>query len=144
MATVSPQLGITQTIIIPQSEILTLNSVPAVICPPESGYINVFERAVLVYNFRNTIFSNVNNIISFYIQPTVGSPILVSNSLNGTNILGIDQNTNSNFLPANPYTPLMSASANAPIVLTIAGSNPTGGDPSSTLSVVITYNIFQS
>lgn len=143
MATVSPQLGITQTIIIPQSEILTLFSVPALICPAQVGYINVFERAVLVYNFRNTVFSNVNNVLSFYVQPTVGSPVLVSNSLNGTNIIGLDQNTNSNFIPANPYTQLMSTSTNAPLVLTIAASNPTGGDPLSTLSVVITYNIFQ-
>lgn len=143
MATVSPQLGISQTIVIPQSEILTLNTVPAVICPAEPGYINVFERAVLVYSYRNSIFSNVNNILSFYLVPSVGSPILVSNSLNGQNILGIDQNTNSTFIPANPYTSLMSESANSPIVLKIAGSNPTGGDPLSTLAVVITYNIFE-
>lgn len=143
MATVSPQLGITQTIILPQAEILTLNSVPAVIVPAEVGYVNVFDRAVLIYNYKNTVFTNVDNILSFYIVPTVGSPILVSNSLNGKNILGLDQNTNSTLVPANPYTPLMSASANAPIVLQIAGSNPAGGDAASSLSVMITYSIFE-
>ncbi len=143
MATVSPQLGITQTIIIPQSEILTLNSIPAPICPAESGYINVFERATLVYNYRNSIFTNVNNILAFYLVPTIGGPILISNSLNASNIIGLDQNANANFQPANPYTPLMSGSDNAPIVLQIAAADPTGGDPSSTLGVTITYNIFQ-
>lgn len=143
MATVSPQLGITQTIIIPQAEILTLNTIPSVICPAEVGYINVFARAVLVYNYKNSLFTNVDNILSFYLVPTVGSPILVSNSLNGKNILGLDQNTNSTFVPANPYSPLMSASDNAPIVLKMEASNPTGGDPASTLSVLITYDIFE-
>lgn len=143
MATVSPQLGITQTIVIPQAEILTLNSVPAIIVPAEPGYINVFERATLVYNYRNTVFTNVNNVLEFYLVPTVGSPILISNSLNASNILGIDQNTNSNFQPANPYTPLMSASANAPIVLKIAVADPLGGSAQSTLGVTITYNIFE-
>lgn len=143
MATVSPQLGISQTIIIPQSEILTLNTAPVVICPAEPGYINVFSRAILVYNYRNTVFSNVDNVLSFYLVPQVGSPILVSNSLNGQNILGLDQTTNSTFISANPYTSRMSLSANAPLVLTIANSNPSGGDPLSTLAVVITYNIFE-
>lgn len=143
MATVSPQLGITQTILIPRAEILTLNTVPAVICPAEVGYINVFTRAVLVYNYKNTVFTNVDNILSFYLVPTVGSPILISNSLNGKNILGLDQVTNSTFISANPYTPVMSASDNAPIVLQIADSNPIGGDPASTLSVIITYDIFE-
>ena len=143
MPTVSPQLGITQTIIIPQSEILTLNSIPAQICPAESGYINVFDRATVVYNYRNAVFTNVNNVLEFYLVPTVGSPILISNSLNASNILGLDQNTNITFKAANPYTPLMSQSDNAAIVLKIAGSNPVGGDPQSTLGVTITYNIHQ-
>ena len=143
MATVSPQLGIFQTIIIPQAEILTLNTAPVVICPAEPGYINVFSRAVLVYSYRNAVFSNVNNVLSFYLVPGIGSPILVSNSLNGQNILGLDQNTTSTYISANPYTPQMSLSDNASLLLTIADSNPTGGDPLSILSVVITYNVFE-
>lgn len=144
MPTFSPQLGISQTIIIPQSEILTLNSVPAQICPAEPGYINVFVRASLIYNYRNSVFTNVNNILAFYLVPAgPGSPVLISNSLNAINILGLDQNTNTPFLAANPYTPLMSSSDNASIVLKIDGSDPVGGDPASVLSVIITYDIFQ-
>ncbi len=143
MATVSPQLSITQTIIIPQSEILTLNSIPAIMCPAEAGYINVFEKAILFYSYRNAVFTNVNNVLEFYLTPPLQTPILISNSLNGTNILGLDQNTNTSFIPANPYTPRMSSSYNAPIILKIDGSDPTGGSPQSTLSVAITYSIFQ-
>lgn len=138
----SPQQTITQTLQLNQAQILTLNSSPFVLVPPEAGFINVFNRATLNYLYKNAPFTNVDNLMSFIIQPT-GGPIIVSNSLNGINILGITQNTGISFSPANPYSGLMSLSENAPIALTISGSDPIGGDPQSILAVSITYSVFQ-
>ena len=140
----SPQQNITQTLRITYAEILTLYSNPFIIAPADPGFINVFNRATLSYMYKNTPFTNVDNLLSFVLIPSIGNdPILVSNSLNAFNILGIPQNTGISFLAANPYLSLMNSSANAPIALTISGSDPTGGDPQSILAVSFTYSIFQ-
>lgn len=137
-----PQQGITQTIILNQSDILQLHSVPKVICPPETGYINIFQRAVLNYTYKNNPFTNVDNVISFKLLPEIGDSIIVSNSLNGINILGLTQSASSIFSSANPYLGNMSQCDNAPIVVSIANANPIGGDQGSMLSITITYCIF--
>jgi len=139
----SPQQTITQTLQLTQSQILTLNSSPFVIVPAEPGFINIFNKATLNYLYKNAPFTNVDNLMSFIIQPVAAAPIIVSNSLNGINILGVTQSTGISFSPANPYLSLMSSSANAPIALTISGSDPTGGNPQSILAVSFTYSIFQ-
>lgn len=141
--TSSPQQDITQTLRLTQAQILTLNSNPFIIVPAEAGFVNVFNRATLSYIYKNTPFTNVDNLLSFVLIPPVGSPVTVSNSLNALNILGITQNTSISFDPANPYAALMDSSANSAIALTLGGSDPTGGDPASVLAVSFTYSIFQ-
>jgi hypothetical protein len=143
MPVLSPQLGVVNTITLTQADIQQLNTVPKLIIPGNADYCSVLVRAQLIYQYRNTVFSNVNNLLNFYLVPSMGSPILISNSLNATNILGLAQGTSTAFIAANPYTPLMSTSSNSTIVLKIEGSDPTGGDPASTLSVQITFNIHQ-
>ena len=144
MSTVSPQLSITNMITLTQSQILTLHSDPVVICAAEEGYINIFQSAMLMYSYQNAPFTDVDNILSFQLVPTVGDNVLVSNSLSASNVLGLSQSSNVSFLPANPYTSVMSTSSNGALVLTIAGNDPTGGDASSTLMVSITYSILQA
>ena len=144
MATVSPQIGITTMFSLTQSQILTLHSEPVVICAAEEGYINIFQSAMLMYSYQNAPFTDVNNILSFQLVPTVGDNVLVSNSLSASNILGLSQSSNVSFIPANPYTSVMSTSSNAALVLTIAGNDPLGGDASSTLMVSITYSILEA
>lgn len=144
MATVSPQLNITNAITLTQSQILTLYSEPIVICAAEEGYINIFQSAMLMYSYKNAPFTDVNNILNFQLVPTVGDNILVSNSLGGSNILGLSQSSSISFIPANPYTSIMSTSSNAAIILTIAGNDPLGGDANSTLTVSVTYSILQA
>src|ERR1700735_5537923 len=101
MATSSPQLGIVSTIALSQSGLTTLYSVGKLILPAQSGYINVFVRATLIYIYKNTVLSNVNNNLYFYYAPG-GPTVLCSNSLNALNYLGLAQNTNPSFDPANP------------------------------------------
>ena len=141
--TSSPQQDITQTLRLTQAQILTLHSNPFIIVPAEAGFVNVFNRATLSYIYKNTPFTNVDNLLSFVLIPPVGSPVTVSNSLNALNILGINQNTSISFDPVNPYAALMDSSSNAAIALTIGGSDPIGGDPASVLAVSFTYSIFQ-
>lgn len=141
--TSSPQQDITQTLRLTQAQILTLNSNPFIIVPAEAGFVNVFNRATLSYIYKNTPFTNVDNLLSFVLIPPVGSPVNVSNSLNALNILGITQSTSISFESANPYNAIMSNSSNSPIALTISGSDPLGGDPGSSLSISFTYSIFQ-
>ena len=141
--TASPQQGITQSLRLNQAQILTLHTSPFVIVPAEPGYINVFNRATVSYVYSNTPFTNVDNLLSFVLLPTIGSPVLVSNSLSALNVLGVSQSTGVSFLPANPYETLMSSSANAPIALMIDGSNPIGGDSKSSIVVSFAYSIFQ-
>jgi hypothetical protein len=139
----SPQQNITQTLRLTQAQILTLHTNPFIIVPAEVGFINVFNRATVSYVYKNTPFTNVDNLLSFVLIPPVGSPVTVSNSLNALNILGITQNTSISFDPANPYSPLMSSSANSAIALVLGGSNPIGGDAGSSLSISFTYSIYQ-
>ncbi len=139
----SPQQNITQTLRLTQAQILTLHTNPFIIVPAEAGFINVFNRATVSYTYKNTPFTNVDNLLSFVLIPPVGSPVTLSNSLNGLNILGINQSTNISFESANPYSAIMSDSANAPIAFTIGGSNPTGGDPASSLAITFSYSIYQ-
>lgn len=141
--TSSPQQDITQTLRLNQAQILTLHSNPFIIVPAEAGFINVFNRATLSYIYKNTPFTNVDNLLSFVLIPPVGSPVTVSNSLNALNILGITQSTSISFSAANPYGATMSNSSNSSIAFTISGSDPTGGDPGSSLSISFTYSIFQ-
>jgi hypothetical protein len=141
--TSSPQQDIKQTLKLTQAQILTLHSSPFIIIPAEVGFVNVFNRATLSYIYKNNPFTNVDNLLSFVLIPSVGSPVTVSNSLDATNILGITQNTNISFDPANPYAALMDSSTNAAIALTIGGSDPIGGDPASMIAISFTYSIFQ-
>lgn len=141
--TSSPQQDITQTLRLTQAQILTLNSNPFIIVPAEAGFVNVFNRATLSYIYKNTPFTNVDNLLSFVLIPPVGSPVNVSNSLNALNILGITQSTSISFESANPYSAIMSNSSNSSIALTISGSDPTGGDAGSSLSISFTYSIYQ-
>lgn len=141
--TSSPQQNITQTLRLTQAQILTLHSNPFIIVPAEAGFINVFNRATLSYIYKNAPFTNVDNLLSFVLIPPVGSPVTVSNSLNALNILGITQSTSISFESANPYGAIMSNSSNSSIALTISGSDPTGGDTGSSLSISFTYSIYQ-
>lgn len=141
--TASPQQGITQSLRLNQSDILTLNSSPFVIIPAEAGFVNVLTRASISYVYRTSVFTNVDNLLSFAILNAPGDTTLVSNSLNAQNILGIDQNTNVSFIPANPYSALITASENKPIVFKIGGSDPIGGDASSSILISFTYSIFE-
>lgn len=141
--TSSPQQDITQTLRLTRAQILTLNTNPFIIVPAEVGFVNVFNRATVSYVYKNTPFTNVDNLLSFVLIPQVGSPVTVSNSLNALNILGITQNTSISFVPANPYGVPFNSSANAAIGFTIGGSNPVGGDIDSVLSISFTYSIFQ-
>lgn len=141
--TSSPQQDITQTLKLTQVQILTLNSNPFIIVPAEAGFINVFNRATVSYLYKNTPFSNVDNLLSFVLIPSVGSPVNVSNSLNGLNILGINQSTSISFESANPYGAIMSNSSNSSLAFTISGSDPMGGDPGSSVSISFTYSTYQ-
>jgi hypothetical protein len=143
MPVLSPQLGVVNTIILTQADIQQLNTVPKLILPGAPDYCCVLVKAQLLYQYRNSVFTNVNNLLNFYLVPSTGSPILISNSLNATNILGLPQGTSTGFIAANPYTPIMDESSDSTIVLKIEGSDPTGGDPTSTLSVQVTFNIHQ-
>jgi hypothetical protein len=136
-----PQQNITQTLVLNQAELLTLFSTGFTIAPALSNYINVFVGARISYRFSTTIFTNTNNLLSF--QQGGGSPIIVSNSLNALNLLGLAQNTNATFVPANPYAPLMSSSDNLPLQMVMAGSDILGGDSGSSLAVTFTYSVFQ-
>ncbi len=141
--TTSAQIGIEQTIILNQSDIQTLYSAGKIIVPAEANYANIFNSASLFYTYYGSVFSNVDNLLAFYYVPSVGDPILISNSLNATNILGLPQRTISSFTPAEPYPCIMDESGNCSIMLKMLGANPTGGDTRSTLSVKITYDILQ-
>jgi len=141
MTIIVPQQNITQTLTMTQAQILTLNSVPFVIVPAVSNFINVFQKATISYRFGTTPFTNVNHVLSF--QLVAGSTSVVSNSLNGTNIIGLSQNSSISFTAANPYAPVMTSSDDAALVFTIDTSDPTGGDATSSLSITFTYSIFQ-
>ncbi len=137
----SPQLGLRTQIIYNQADIQSLFSSPKIILPVQSGYINVFVSASTQYVFKNTVFTNVDNVLEFYQEPTVGSPVLVSNSLNALNFLGLPQNSSLNFIAANPYSASMADMVDAPVILQMAGGDPIGGDPTSLMIVIVTYNL---
>jgi hypothetical protein len=141
MTVTSPQQNITQTLTMNQAQILTLFSAPFVIAPAVSNFINIFQKASVSYRFGTTAFATVNNALSFKL--VAGSTSVVSNALNGSNILGLSQSTSITFLPANPYAPVMDSSDNAALVFAIDTANPTLGDSTSTLSITFTYSIFQ-
>lgn len=141
--TTSAQIGIEQTIILSQADIQTLYSVGKIIVPAESNFANIFNKATLFYTYQNTVFSGVDNLMAFYYVPSVGDPILISNSLNATNIIGIPQRTITSFNAADPYPCVMADSGNCSIMLKMLGADPTGGDTRSTLSVKIEYDVLQ-
>ena len=143
MPEVSPQLGISQTLSLAQADILTLNSEPFIVIPGASGFVNVFQSAMVNYRYKTAIFTNIDNLLSFKIVPTMGDPVVVSNSLGAENFLGIEQSTTLTFVPANPYTALFDSMDNAPLVFTIGDSDPIGGSVDSVVSIIITYAIFQ-
>lgn len=141
--TSSPQQRITQSLRLNHKDILTLNSSPFIIVPAEVGFVNILTRASLSYIYRDAVFTNVDDLLSFVLLQEDGTSVLVSNSLNALNILGIDQNTNITFSPANPYSPLLSSSTNAPLALRIGGSDPMGGSIGSSLLVSFTYDVYE-
>ncbi len=143
MTIIVAQQNITQTLVLTQADLLALLS-GFTIAPAISGYINVFQKASISYRYNTAVFTNVNNVLSFkLVQSGGGSTIVVSNSLNAENILGLAQNTNVTFSPANPYSPLMSASDNAPLIFAIDTANILGGNAASTLALTYTYSVFQ-
>lgn len=141
MTIIVPQQNITQTLTLNQAQILTLFSAPFVIAPAVSNFINIFQKATISYRFGTTAFTGVNNVLSFKL--VAGSTSVVSNALNGTNIIGLSQNSSISFTAANPYAPVMSSSDNAALVFAIDTANPAGGDATSSLSITFTYSIFQ-
>ncbi len=141
MTIIVPQQNITQTLTLNQAQILTLNSSPFVIAPAVSNFINVFQKATISYRFGTTAFATVNNALSFKLVS--GSTTVVSNVLNGLNILGLSQSTSISFLPANPYMTVMDSSDNADLVFMIDTADPTLGDSTSSLSITFTYSVFQ-
>ena len=155
MASTTAQIQITSSVRLAQSDLLTLNSKPVIICPGEEGFINIFEKATLTYMYKNAPFTNVDHLIGFYLLPTqadttggvIPAPYLVSNAFGGQSIMGTAQGTSASFVAANPYPGYMSklSLTKAAIVLTIgqgvAGSDPLGGDPGSMLNVSVVYSI---
>lgn len=141
MTIIVPQQNITQTLTMNQAQLLTLFSAPFVIAPAVSNFINVFQKATISYRFGTTPFTSVNNVLSFKL--IAGSTSVVSNALNGTNIIGLSQNSSISFTAANPYAPVMTSSDNAALVFAIDTADPTGGDATSSLSITFTYSIFQ-
>lgn len=155
MASTTAQLQLTTSLRLSQADILTLSSKPVLVVPASSGFINIFEKATLTYNYKNTAFANLNNLLGFYLIPTqpdtqggsVPGKILLSNTLSGQSVLGSSQITSSSFTSANPYPGQFSKASlsNAALVLCLGdgsvGQNPTGGDASSTVTVSLQYSI---
>lgn len=145
----SPQLGLKSQIILNKADIEILCSDPKIILPVQIGYINVFVGASVQYLYKNSIFTNIDNVLQFYQLPTVGDPVLVSNSINALNFMGNQQNGSLTFIPANPYIASMADMVGASIAFTIANdpytkdplNNPSGGDAGSLIMVTITYNL---
>ena len=140
MTIIVAQQNITQTLTMNQANLLALLT-GFTIAPAISNFINVFQKATISYRYGTTPFTNVNNALSFKL--VAGSNIVVSNSLNATNILGLSQSTSISFTPANPYTTLMSTSDNAALGLFIDTANIVGGDATSSCSITFTYSVFQ-
>ena len=155
MATTTAQLQLTASLRLVQSDILTLSSKPVVIVPASPGFINIFEKATLTYNFKNTAFTNLASLMGFYLVPTqpdtgggaVPGKILLSNSLGAQSVIGASQITSSAFSSANPYPGQFSKASlsSAGIVILLGDGttalDPKGGDPASTLTISIQYSI---
>jgi hypothetical protein len=155
MPSTTAQIQITSSVRLAQSDLLTLNSKPVIICPGEEDFINIFEKATVTYMYKNTPFTNVDHLIGFYLIPTqpdttggaIPDPFLVSNAFGGQSIIGASQGTSASFVAANPYPGNMSklSLSKAAIVLTIGqgvtGADPLGGDPGSMLNVSVVYSI---
>jgi len=155
MPSTSAQIQISTSIRLAQSDILTLNSVPIIIAPASTGFINVFEKATATYIYKNAPFTNVSNLIGFYLIPTqpdttggtIPSPFLVSNSFGGQSVIGAAQGTSSSFVAANPYPGQMSklSLSNAALVFMIgqgiSGADPLGGDSGSMLTLSVVYSV---
>lgn len=155
MASTTAQIQITASVRLAQSDLLTLNSKPVIICPAEEGFVNIFEKATVTYMYKNTPFTNVDTLMGFYLIPTqpdttggaIPNPFLVSNGFGGQSIIGTSQGTSASFVAANPYPGQMSklSLSKAAIVLTlgqgVAGADPLGGDPGSMLNVSVVYSI---
>jgi hypothetical protein len=155
MATTTAQIQLTTSLRLTQADILTLSSKPVIIVPAASGFINIFEKATLTYNYKNTPFGNLASELGFYLVPTqpdsqdgtVPGKILISNSLGAQSVIGASQITSSSFNAANPYPGQFSklSISKAAIVLCLGDGtsalDPTGGDPASTLRVSLQYSI---
>ena len=155
MATTTAQIQLTTSLRLVQSDILTLSSKPVVIVPAAPGFINIFEKATLTYNYKNTPFTNLASELGFYLVPTqpdtqggsIPPKILLSNSLGAQGVIGASQITSSSFNAANPYPGQFSKASlnNAAIVILLGDGtialDPKGGDPSSTLTVSLQYSI---
>lgn len=149
------KVQIVQSVRLTQSDLLTLNSKPVIICPANEGFINIFEKATVTYIYTKTPFSNVDGVMGFYLVPTqedtpggsIPAPFLVSDAFSGQSIMGTSQGTSASFIAANPYPGQMSklSLSKAAIVLTIGqgvtGADPLGGDPGSMLNVSVVYSI---
>lgn len=137
MTIIVAQQNISQTLILNQAQLLNLLS-RYVLAPGISNYINVFLGATISCRFSSAPFSNTNNVLTF----KVGS-VIVSNSLNAQNILGLSQNSSATFIPANPYLSLMSAAAGQDLTFGIDTANITGGGSASSLAITFKYSVFQ-
>ena len=63
MASTTAQLQLTTSLRLTQTDLLTLSSKPVVIVPASAGFINIFEKATLTYNYKTTAFANLNNLL---------------------------------------------------------------------------------
>lgn len=137
MTIIVAQQNITQSLTLNQAQLLNLLS-RYVLAPGIPNFINVFLGATINSRFSVTPFDNANNVLTF----KVGS-IIVSNSLNAQNILELTQNTSATFIPANPYSSLMSVAAGEDLTFGIDTSNITGGSAGSSLTITFKYSVFQ-
>jgi hypothetical protein len=149
----SAKIQVVSSIRVSQSDILALNTTPVVISAASVGFITLFEKATVMYNYKSTPFTNVSNLVSFKLVPTqpdsaggvIPPPLVVSTIFGGQNILGSSQSVSSTFVAADPYPGKMGAlsMSNAALVFIIDGANPTGGDSASSLMISATYSILE-
>lgn len=138
MAT-SPQIGIRQFFQLNKDGIVTLNSAPfKILDAPDTGYYYVFNAATV--SFRSAVaMGNVDNVLGIY--GGTSYTYLLSNLFPADNLLGVIPSGSGDFLAANPYATTGTNMNGQPIYLKLSGSNPTGGDSTSVLTVSIMYDI---
>ena len=139
----SPQLGLALTSTLLLSDIQQLKTSPFVVVPAASGFINIFVSASLSYSFDTTALSNVNQNLGFYLDTGSGLQ-LISNLFPAQGFLGVSYSNGVGLSSAVPYPSSMAVSSNKPIVLSVDGSNPTGGGTNAKIFVRTVYSVLNS